>query len=242
MFLEALLTRVDLELLLSEALPLTIHLGDPAANHSIVLSDLGAVTLVPDVGLRVHCKVRVHWPVVGIEVPIVVPSLGVLMKPTIKPGPHGDVLAFDLSVEDVDVTGVPSMLDGTITGTINAKLAEHPLDLAWDFSDLLGHILRLPAMLEPLDAFAIRASWGKVRVTSDAFVLAVSLHTALLRHEDSAPSEFEPLMAATPPRLSLPKSEPPPAIPAGPLFAASVFGLAAGAAYFGLRAALGARW
>src|SRR4051812_5252728 len=104
MWVETILSRDDLAKLLAQALPLTIFLGEdrhdePAddrignqanqaqskGDHSLTLHDLGDVSLVPDVGLRVTCKAKVSWPVLGIDVPIGLNSLTLSVLPTIRP-------------------------------------------------------------------------------------------------------------------------------------------------------------
>jgi hypothetical protein len=97
-------------------------------------------------------------------------------------------------------------------------------------------------MLEPLDAALLRATWGRLRVTGEAIVIAVSVHAAILRTHGTAPPEFAPLLAAGAPRLTAPSVDAP-ATPkpvtrlAGALLAGGVLGLAAGAAFFALRGA-----
>jgi hypothetical protein len=97
-------------------------------------------------------------------------------------------------------------------------------------------------MIEPLDAALLRATWGRLRVTDEAIVIAVSVHAAILRKRGMAPPEFAPLLAASAPRLSTPGVGAPakPTLVArfgGELLAGGLAGLAAGAAFFGLRAA-----
>jgi hypothetical protein len=244
MFLEAVVTREDLRALLAEALPLTLVLGEPGSEHTLAFSDLQEVELVADAGLRVLCRAHVRWPVLGIEVPIALNSLRALITPVIKSGPGGDALAFRLVIEHADFTAVPTAIDNRLTDAINENLAQRELDLSWDFTKALSHVLPLPEAMVPLDALTTRVAWGKVKITTDALVLAVSVHTNFVRRDPassraSAPAEApsRPLSTRTKPtaRLATLSEE------AKVIALAGIFGVAAGATYFGFRSMLRGR-
>jgi hypothetical protein len=185
MWTEIIIPREDLAKLLAEALPLLIRVGDPAANHSLALTDLGDVTLVPDKGLRVECKAHVHWPLLGIDFPVEIRSLVLLVLPSIEKGEDGDQLVFRGTIEHADFAALPDMLDESVTAAINAKLSADGAKAAWNFSRSLAFLPRLPAMLEPLQAFGIRPAWAKIRITDEALVLAASFHTEIVRQGTS---------------------------------------------------------
>jgi hypothetical protein len=244
MWIEVILSRDDLVRLLVEAFPFTVHLNGATAEHSLSLTDLGEVTLVSDVGLRVVCKARVRWPVLGIDVPVAVNSLTLLLLPTIGHTDAGEeTLAFRASIEHADFAGLPSLVDSGITAAINAKLAAKAAALSWKFTKALTYVARLPAMLEPLQSFAIRPAWGKVRITDDAIVYAASFHSALVRRGEPLPDGFTPLASPPPP------STPPGADSilahrdgrGGQIAAAGIFALALGATYLVVRGALQSR-
>jgi hypothetical protein len=242
MFLEALLTRDELHARLEEAFPFLIRVGDPSAGHTLAFTDLGEVKLVADVGLHITCKARVHWPVLGIDVPVVLRSLRLVVIPRMKPGPLCDVLAFHVAIEHAGVPVIPDAIEHEVIEAINRRLADENVEAAWAFATLFDHVLPLPKMIEPLDAALLRATWGRLRVTDEAIVIAVSVHAAILRKRGTAPQEFAPLLAASAPRLSAPSVGAPakPTLVArfgGELLAGGLAGLAAGAAFFGLRAA-----
>lgn len=237
MWAEIIIPAEDLSRLLAQALPLTIHLGDPGSEHSLGLSDLREVRLVPDVGLRVECKARVHWPVLGIEVPVVLNSLSLLLLPAIGRGPYGDVLSFRISIEHADIAGVPSSLDRRISDVINTKLGEKGAQLSWDFSRTLSQRAPLPALLDPLESFALRPAWAKIRITSEAIVYAASFHSAIVRRGELAPAEFDsiaPLASSPPEQFTRHHARPGPATR---LAAVGIFGIGAGVAYYALREA-----
>jgi hypothetical protein len=100
----------------------------------------------------------------------------------------------------------------------------------------------LPSLLEPLESLSIRAAWGKVKITEEALVFALSLHNALVRRGDapavaSAESSPLPLVRTNEPRSPVKGSR----VAAPTLAAAAIFGLAAGAAFFALRSVT-SRW
>lgn len=229
MWIEALVTSDDLERLLARALPLTVQLGD---GHSLDLYELASVKLVTGEGMRAACKARVHWPVIGVELPIVLHSLDILLRPFIDE--TGERLVFGIQLEHADVAGIPTLIDNQITSAINTKLAEHHLDLGWDFSGTLTHLFSLPKMIEPLDALALRVAWGKVRITEEGFVLAISFHADVIR-------ENEPHHALAARQRPLPR--PPSRAIARSLpwreaaVVGSAFGAAACLAFLGLRGA-----
>jgi hypothetical protein len=189
MWAELIFSRDDFARLLEQAFPLTIrlgHLGDAETEHALSLSDFAEVKLVPDVGLRVVCKARVRWPVLGINVPVLLNSLTLLLLPTIRKEAQGESLVFRLTIEHADFVGLPIAIDERITAAVNSKLAEAEQELSWGFSKSLAYRGPLPALLEPLESFAIGPAWGKVRVTDEAVVYAASFHFALARR-DSTP-------------------------------------------------------
>jgi hypothetical protein len=241
MWVEAILSRDDLTRILGEALPVAVQLGDASAHHSLALYEPEAVTLVADRGLRLVCKARLHWPVLGIELPIVLHTLTVDLRPEIGRHDGHDALFFRVEIAESDVAGVPAILDRAIAQAINARLEETRGALKWDFTKTLSGVLGLPAILDPLEGFALEVAWGKIRVTDEAVILAVSFHSRVHRRDDPTPREAlapraEPPRAAAPVRRH---AAPPLGADAKLLRAAAIaaaFGLAAGAGYFALRA------
>jgi hypothetical protein len=242
MFFEALVPLEDLRALIAEALPLTVRLDDTGGLHSLALSELSEISLVPERGVRLVCKARLRWPVLGIDAPLTVNALRVLLVPEVKPSPGGEILTFGITLEHADISGVPSLLDDAIARGVNEKLADIPL--SWDFSKTFAQVVPLPILLEELDALRLRAAWGKVKVSEEALVFALCLHTTLDRRGEAAVDLAPPALdAATPPT----RTDPEHALQAHAspvavsLAAAALFGLAAGAAFFGLRK-VASRW
>jgi hypothetical protein len=197
---------------------------------------------VPEIGIRLVCKALLHWPLLGIDAPITVNSLGVLVTPEVKPSSSGEMLAFGLRLEHVDISGMPTALDERIRQSVNERLPR--IALSWDFSKTLAHIVPLPTMLEELDGFRVGARWGKVRIAEEALVFALCLHTAFVRRGDEggeiAPNATDVATAPPSTAAAQPVARRGSSV-AVPLAAAALFGLAAGAAFFGLRS-VASRW
>jgi hypothetical protein len=185
MWLEAVLAREDLESLISELMPLTIRLGHDGEHH-IQLSDARDVSLVAATGLRVTCRAGAHWPVLGIDIPVRIETLTAIMKPVVIRTEQGDTLAFTLEIEQADVTGVPSLVERSVIGTLNHELAQRQVELSWNFASTLSHMFQLPSSLQQVDQLDLQVRWGKVRVTEEAMVLAVSFRPTVIRHGENA--------------------------------------------------------
>jgi hypothetical protein len=187
MWVEAVLSKEDLVSLVAQIVPLTIRIDpDAGADHYIELETAADLVLVADQGLRMTTQAKIHWPVLGITVPIKIDPLSVIIRPTVTQTPEGDALSFTLEIEQADFAGIPAFGDQPITDKINRELSKRHVELAWAFAAMLSHRFNLPPLLEPLDSLALNVAWGKVRVTDEAMVLAISFHAAVSRRGDEA--------------------------------------------------------
>jgi hypothetical protein len=177
MWVEAVLLAEDLDRLVAQFAPLNIALG---AGH-LLLTDPGPCVLVPDVGLRVVCKAKVHWPVLGIDVPVTLHSLTVLVRLEVAPGEEGLRLVFKLEIEDVDLAAVPKMFAHRITEMANAELVRKEVELSWGFARTLTHSFHLPASMESVDSLDLAVTAGRVKILSDGIGLAVKFDSAVMR-------------------------------------------------------------
>jgi hypothetical protein len=177
MWVEAVLLGEDLDRLVAQFAPMTIPIG---AGH-VVLSEPAPAVLVPEVGLRVTCQARMHWPVLGIDVPVTIQSLVVMVRPAIVPGPDGQALVVTVEIESVDLAGVPKMIEEKITERVNAELGRRQIELSWRFMRTLSHSFSLPESIRPLASLALRAMAGRVRIQVDGVSLAVQLESAVER-------------------------------------------------------------
>jgi hypothetical protein len=178
MWLEAIVSLEDFQALAAELLPVRVQLGSADSDHYLFLSAASEVSLVEGRGLRVVCSAQIRWPVLGMDIPINVDSLTVMLEPSV-PNESGE-LFVGVQLEHADVAWVPSVLDKKIVAGINEALKQKDRELAWSFETALSHDFALPEMLQPVRALGLKAGWGKVRVTGEAMVLAISFHAHAL--------------------------------------------------------------
>jgi hypothetical protein len=197
MWLEAIIARDDLVDLMRRFLPVKIDLG----GGTLTAFEASDIELVPDMGLRVRSKAEVEWPLLGIDLPVALHELTVLLRPQILARDGVDKLVFGLEIEHADLAGVPTFLDNRITERVNRELQDKHVELAWDFARALTHVFDLPRTLSLAEALALDVAWGRIRITDEALVLAVSFHANVLR-------EGARLRTVTPPVPEPPRSEP----------------------------------
>lgn len=178
MWLEAIVSLEDFQALAAELLPVRVQLGSADSDHYLFLSAASQVSLVEGRGLRVVCNAQIRWPVLGMDIPINVDSLTVMLEPSV-PNESGE-LFVGVQLEHADVAWVPSMLDKKIVAAINEALQKKNAELAWNFETALSRDFALPEMLQPVRALGLKAGWGKVRVTGEAMVLAISFQAHAL--------------------------------------------------------------
>ncbi|HMI87401.1 MAG TPA: hypothetical protein VK550_25105 [Polyangiaceae bacterium] len=201
MWLEAILSKDNVISLVGAFLPLNIKLGEnPEDGHYLELFEPRQVSLVEDQGLRMTCRARIRWPVLGIDLPVTVESVTLLLCPSVSDLRDRDELVFKLAVEAIDFAWAPAMVDHRIADKLNHELEKKRAMLSWRFGEALAHVFKMPAFLHPLDALALKVAWGQFRVTNEAAVLAISFHSRVLRGDGEHP----------PPELPKPElSEPP---------------------------------
>jgi hypothetical protein len=105
-----------------------------------------------------------------------------MLRPEVVSKPTGDILVFNLEVEEADFKGIPALVDRGITKAVNAALASK--ELAWNFTKTLTNTVGMPDALDPIDSLSISVSWGKKRVDAEALVLAVSFHLRFNRADE----------------------------------------------------------
>lgn len=186
MWLEIVLSEGDLTSLLREVTPLTITLGE---QQWIAIESPSEVALVADVGLRVTCKAKVKWPLLGIGVPVTIHRMVVTFAPEVMQDADGsgESLVFGLRLQHADFAGLPDAIDARLSKAIDEALVAHRLDLAWKFTETLAGSIPLPATLDPIHGLSVHVAWAKVKVTDEAMVVALSLHHAFHRQGEPPP-------------------------------------------------------
>jgi hypothetical protein len=171
MWLEAILTREDLQEVVQEFSPLEIRLGDSGSLLLVAPSD---VSVIPGQGVGVKCDATLHWPVLGLDVPVSMRALTLRVLPRVENRPQGATLVFRLQIDHTGVAMLPSFFDDRVTARVNEELEQKHVELAWNFVDALSHVFRLPPALASASAFVLTATAGKVEATETALGLAVN--------------------------------------------------------------------
>jgi hypothetical protein len=173
MWAEAIFLKADLEEVTGELFPLRIVLGEGGNGGTMVLTDRRELALLAGVGLRMTITAEIHWPVLGVHVPVSIRAATLEIRPEIVEKPAGPSLAFRLRLDEIDVAAFPVAVDRGIVGIVNRELEAKHVELAWGFTKTLSHSFDLPDALAsagPLDLCAVS---GRVKVTSEAIALAV---------------------------------------------------------------------
>lgn len=187
MWLEAILSRANLEQALRSFTPATISLGD---HGSVCVEPPTQVELVAGKGLRAICPATVHGSLFGLDVPVTVSAARFLLEPSVVSRSGGDVLAFTVVLESIDVGALPHLLETVAVDAINAALVAHGAELAWNFRETLSHRFELPPVISAVRTLDISAAWGEIRITEEALVFVISIHVG------PNAGEAEPLVPA----------------------------------------------
>jgi hypothetical protein len=177
MWAEAVLLVEDLDRLVEQFTPMTLTFG----AGRLQLSAPSRCAPVPGLGVRVTFKATAHWPLLGIEVPVAVRSLSLLLRPEICAGTDGEALVFQPVVEAMDIPGLPRALERKLTVMVNRELSRTHASLSWGFTKTLTHSFSLPGSMAPIDSLDLTATAGRIEVRSDGIRLAVSFASAVTR-------------------------------------------------------------
>jgi len=183
MWVEAILTRDDLAKTVNDFCPLKIRLGE---SGTLLMAGPRDITLIPDVGLRMSVSLEIHWPILGVELPLSIRSATLEVRPEILKKPGADQLTLKLHLDDVDISILPAFIDRGIVERVNKELEARHVDLSWAFTETLSHVFDLPDALASARALDLCASWGSVKITDEALVLVVSFAARV------EPRELEP--------------------------------------------------
>jgi hypothetical protein len=186
MWVEAILSKDDLAAVVADLCPLTIALGQGAGTDQYLrLLNPKNVVLVENRGLRLTCEAEILWPVLGIDIPIRVESLTLMLALELSPTADQEVIVLKPELEEIDVSWVPQLFDRKVKERINQELGKQQDALSWRFFQTLSHFFVLPELLNPVGGLQVQVAWGKLRVSEEAIVLAVSFHTKVARAGDT---------------------------------------------------------
>ena len=205
MWAEAIFTKEDLEEVTAQLFPLRINLGK---DGNVLLSDRRDLTLLPGVGLRMTITAEIHWPVLGVHVPVSVRAATLEIRPEIVEGSPGQTLAFKLHLDDVDVSMLPGFVEHGVVDLVNKELEAKHVELAWGFTKTLSHAFALPEALASAGALDLIAASGQVKITSEALAIAV-LFRAHVEPRGARSAPDSPLSHDTKPPRPIPFPSPP---------------------------------
>lgn len=180
MFVETIVPREDLVTLIESALPLVVHFE---GGGSLDVFGLSEVRIVPDEGLRVACKAKLHWPALGIPFHVTLNSVTVMLRPKIEKIGEVEALRLEASIEQADFANLPDFADEALRKRIDDALRARKHALSWDFASMLRRRVAIPENVSPLSTLVIEGAWGKLRITEEAIVFVVSIHASIARGE-----------------------------------------------------------
>jgi hypothetical protein len=182
MKLEAVLSLGTLATLVRQLTPLKILLGEEGgAERYLLLTDPDRITLVRDAGLRVTCKARLCWPVLGLTLPVSLNALSILLRPTIARRDNGEALVFQVEIQQIDLAGFPALVDAHVTDKVNKALSDRRVELVWDFTGTLSHSFPLPPMLDLVSTFDLKVVDGKVEIGEQTLRLVIAFGASVTR-------------------------------------------------------------
>jgi hypothetical protein len=178
MWIEAVLLKEELSILVGQFAPVTLRLGEDA---ELQIRETGEVTIVPELGLRVICKATLRRSVLGFDVPVVLDSLAVLLRPEIAKRGDVNVLVFGLELEQADIAGLPSGIDRRITDFVNRELGAVHVELSWDYAATLNHLFDLPDILKPVERLQVTVGGARVKTSGESLALAIEFYADVVR-------------------------------------------------------------
>lgn len=172
------LTVADLEQIIGQLCPARIALDE---GRWIDIATPTTVEFVEGRGARLVTEAKIRWTVVGIDVPITVKGVEVFLEPKMVTREEKQLLAFALSIAELDLKFVPSLLDKGIGNKINSELSANAAALEWDFVRTLDWHFTLPKQLAPADSLHLQAKWGELKIGNDAMTIMASMDVDISR-------------------------------------------------------------
>jgi hypothetical protein len=180
MRIEAILSHDDIEELLRQFVPLEIDLGDGKGARVVAIDELTDVTIVRGDGVRVGCRAHIHWPVLGVPIPVAIKSLHILVSFKVAIRENRQSLVIGLKIEDADIAWVPSIVDHGIKDLVNRELVDKHVELVWGFGKTLSTKFQMPKALASAEALALDVAEGRVAVSGEAVGMGVAFSARVL--------------------------------------------------------------
>lgn len=188
MQLRAVLTKEELVAVAHDLTPLRVELGR-RPRRTAMFGRPNLVELVRGAGLRLRGDARFTWNVGGLSIPVTVRRWQILLAPHVVTRGDADVLAFEPSIEALDIVNVPSFVETAIADAVNEAMTAKRSKLAWNFTRTLSLDKLLSDRLAPAVRLRLTPGAAAVEVTDTEVCLTVSLEASVARLAEAAPDE-----------------------------------------------------
>ena len=121
MWLEAIFTHQDLVTFVAHSVPVTFRVGE---QGKLSLDAPFVVSLTPETGISIACCGKLHWPLLGVNVPATLDSIVVLVRPEVEVHDAGRALIFRLQIEHAAVAYLPAILVRQLVARVNEELSK----------------------------------------------------------------------------------------------------------------------
>lgn len=162
--------------LLTQLTPVKADLSEGDGSKWIELDRPRNVTITQDGGMLIESSARIQWNLAGVNLPLSLEKVIVAVMPSIVEQPDGgQTLDFSVSLQDVDLSGVPGVVNTGLISVVNLALGAMKGKIGWKFTDTLRFNPKLPGKISPEMYLGIAARWGKVKVVDGALTLLVGV-------------------------------------------------------------------
>jgi hypothetical protein len=181
----AIVTKADLVAVIEDLTPLRVEISR-RPRRAVSLGRPRHVELVPGAGLRVRGEARFTWDAYALSIPVTLRAWQVLLAPAVVSREGRSVLAFEPSIEVIDIENVPGLVEEAITHAINEGLGAKRARLVWDFTKTLSFSKDLSERTSPGITFGVAPRGASVEVTAAEVRLTMSLEATVSRSEPRA--------------------------------------------------------
>lgn len=188
MLLRAVLTKEELVAVALDLTPLRVELGR-RPRRTATFGRPNLVELVRGAGLRLRGDARFTWDVRGLTIPVVVRRWQVLLAPRVVARGDDHVLAFEPSIEALDIVNVPSFVETAIADAVNEGMTAKGSKLAWNFTRTLSLDKLLSDKLAPAVRLRLTPGAAAVEVTDTEVCLTLSLEASVGRLDEAPAAE-----------------------------------------------------
>jgi|GEM_PF-5769167 len=191
MRIEATLLKDELRSLLESLLPVRIALDKNEPLRWIEFGKLHALELVPGHGARIVCSAKVSWPLPVIGPRLSVRHLEALIQPYVRSGDGGEVLAFKIQLESIELAHVPAFVEREVLRLINGELAQRKGKLAWKIGKTFANRIKMPTSLAPVEGLQLHVAEASFQLLEDRVMLGLFVNHAFVHGKPTSHDELE---------------------------------------------------